>query len=221
MKQQIENDFFREYAATSTHFGGGSITYDKQSYFLYKRLLDILFSLIGIFISLPIILTFIIIIRLETPGSAFFLQERVGLNGRYFKVIKLRSMGIDAEVNGAQWAEKNDPRVTKVGTFIRKTRIDELPQLINVLLGDMTLVGPRPERAMFTAKFNDEIPGFVTRLSVKPGLTGWAQVNGGYDLTPEEKFNYDRYYMDNQSVLFDIKIILKTVKICFTGEGSR
>lgn len=178
-------------------------------------------SLLALPIAIPIILIFIIIIKLETPGPVFFLQERVGLHGRYFKVIKLRSMGVDAEKNGAQWAAKNDPRVTKVGAFIRKTRIDELPQLFNVLKGDMSLVGPRPERPMFTAQFNDEIPGFIDRLQVKPGITGWAQVNGGYDITPKEKLELDRYYINNMSFWLDLKIILKTIKVCITGDGAR
>ncbi|WJQ05439.1 sugar transferase [Geobacillus stearothermophilus] len=162
-----------------------------------KRFLDILLSLLALPIAIPIILIFAVIIKLETPGPAFFLQERVGLHGKYFKVIKLRSMGVNAEQNGAQWAAKNDPRVTKVGAFIRKTRIDELPQLFNVLKGDMSLIGPRPERPMFTAQFNEEIPGFIDRLQVKPGITGWAQVNGGYDITPKEKLELDRYYINN------------------------
>ena len=167
------------------------------------------------------ILIFAVIIKLETPGPAFFLQERVGLHGKYFKVIKLRSMGVNAEKNGAQWATKNDPRVTKVGAFIRKTRIDELPQLFNVLKGDMSLIGPRPERPMFTAQFNEEIPGFIDRLQVKPGITGWAQVNGGYDITPREKLELDRYYINNMSFWLDLKIILKTIKVCITGDGAR
>ncbi|PDM38920.1 exopolysaccharide biosynthesis polyprenyl glycosylphosphotransferase [Parageobacillus toebii] len=186
-----------------------------------KRVLDILLSLLALPIAIPIILIFAVIIKLETPGPAFFLQERVGLHGKYFKVIKLRSMGVNAEKNGAQWATKNDPRVTRVGAFIRKTRIDELPQLFNVLKGDMSLIGPRPERPMFTAQFNEEIPGFIDRLQVKPGITGWAQVNGGYDITPREKLELDRYYIDNMSFWLDLKIILKTIKVCITGDGAR
>src|SRR5690606_10331165 len=165
-------------------------------------------------IALIIITIFAIIIKIESPGPAFFLQERVGLNGRNFLMIKLRSMRIDAEKNGAQWAAKNDPRVTKVGAFIRKTRIDELPQLFNVLKGDMSLIGPRPERPIFMEQFNKEIPGFVDRLKVRPGITGWAQVNGGYDITPKEKLELDRYYINNISFWLDLKIILKTIKVC-------
>ncbi|MEH7440153.1 sugar transferase [Neobacillus drentensis] len=193
----------------------------KNYYFVFKRVFDILFSIFGLVITAPVILMFGIFIKLETPGPVFFIQERVGLNGKNFNVLKLRSMGIDAEKNGAQWAEKNDPRVTKIGAFIRKTRIDELPQFINVIKGDMSLVGPRPERPIFTEQFNREIPGFIDRLAVKPGLTGWAQVNGGYEISPKDKLEYDRYYIKNLSITMDIIIILKTVKVCVTGNGAR
>jgi exopolysaccharide biosynthesis polyprenyl glycosylphosphotransferase len=217
-----KNDFFKEYAAAiDTQYIIRNQKASVKYYPYIKRLLDILLSLLALPIAIPIILIFAVIIKLETPGPAFFLQERVGLHGKYFKVIKLRSMGVDAEKNGAQWATKNDPRVTKVGAFIRKTRIDELPQLFNVLKGDMSLVGPRPERPMFTAQFNEEIPGFIDRLQVKPGITGWAQVNGGYDITPKEKLELDRYYINNMSFWLDLKIILKTIKVCITGDGAR
>jgi exopolysaccharide biosynthesis polyprenyl glycosylphosphotransferase len=215
-----KNDFFKEYAvAIDTQYINQKANIKYYPY--VKRFLDILLSLLALPIAIPIILIFAVIIKLETPGPAFFLQERVGLHGKYFKVIKLRSMGVNAEKNGAQWATKNDPRVTKVGAFIRKTRIDELPQLFNVLKGDMSLIGPRPERPMFTAQFNEEIPGFIDRLQVKPGITGWAQVNGGYDITPKEKLELDRYYINNMSFWLDLKIILKTIKVCITGDGAR
>jgi exopolysaccharide biosynthesis polyprenyl glycosylphosphotransferase len=217
-----KNDFFKEYAAAiDTQYIIRNQKASVKYYPYIKRLLDILLSLLALPIAIPIILIFAVIIKLETPGPAFFLQERVGLHGKYFKVIKLRSMGVNAEKNGAQWATKNDPRVTRVGAFIRKTRIDELPQLFNVLKGDMSLIGPRPERPMFTAQFNEEIPGFIDRLQVKPGITGWAQVNGGYDITPREKLELDRYYIDNMSFWLDLKIILKTIKVCITGDGAR
>lgn len=217
-----KNDFFKEYAvAIDTQYIIRNQKANLKYYPYIKRFLDILLSLLALPIAIPIILIFAVIIKLETPGPAFFLQERVGLHGKYFKVIKLRSMGVNAEKNGAQWATKNDPRVTKVGAFIRKTRIDELPQLFNVLKGDMSLIGPRPERPMFTAQFNEEIPGFIDRLQVKPGITGWAQVNGGYDITPREKLELDRYYINNMSFWLDLKIILKTIKVCLTGDGAR
>lgn len=217
-----KNDFFKEYAvAIDTQYIIRAQKANVKYYPYIKRFLDILLSLLALPIAIPIILIFAVIIKLETPGPAFFLQERVGLHGKYFKVIKLRSMKVNAEKNGAQWAAKNDPRVTKVGAFIRKTRIDELPQLFNILKGDMSLIGPRPERPMFTAQFNEEIPGFIDRLQVKPGITGWAQVNGGYDITPKEKLELDRYYINNMSFWLDLKIILKTIKVCITGDGAR
>ncbi|MCU5282937.1 sugar transferase, partial [Bacillus cereus] len=169
-------------------------------YFTLKNTADFLMALLGLVILSPILLLFVLAIKLESNGPAFFLQERVGLNGRVFNIIKLRSMYIDAEKNGAQWAKKNDARVTKIGAFIRRTRIDEIPQLINMLKGDMSLVGPRPERPIFTEQFNKEIPGFKNRIVVKPGITGWAQVNGGYDISPKEKLEFDIYYIKNLSL---------------------
>ncbi|MEC3462764.1 exopolysaccharide biosynthesis polyprenyl glycosylphosphotransferase [Bacillus thuringiensis] len=193
----------------------------SKIYLGIKYLLDVMFSLVGLILLMPVILIFSILIILESPGSPFYLQERLGLNGKRFKVIKLRSMRNDAEKNGAKWAEKNDPRVTKIGLFIRKTRIDELPQLFNILKGDMSLVGPRPERPIFTDKFERDIPGFKKRLEVKPGLTGWAQVNGGYEITPKEKLNLDVYYINHASIILDFKIIIKTVRVVITGDGAR
>ncbi|MGE7636514.1 sugar transferase [Peribacillus frigoritolerans] len=190
-------------------------------YFALKNISDFTLALIGLIVTLPILLLFSLAIILETKGPAFFLQERVGKNGKLFYIIKLRSMYTNAEKNGAQWATKNDPRVTKVGFFIRKTRIDELPQLINILKGDMSLIGPRPERQIFTEQFNKEILGFKSRLAVKPGITGWAQVNGGYDITPKEKLILDLHYIKNLSFIIDIKIIFKTIKVVFSGDGAR
>jgi exopolysaccharide biosynthesis polyprenyl glycosylphosphotransferase len=218
--QEDDLNFFHEYAKTSIH-SQQNTTIQENQYLHVKRFQDVIFSIIGLMVTLPVIIVFTILIKLETSGPAFFLQERVGINGRYFKIIKLRSMNVDAEKNGAQWAIKQDPRVTRVGYFIRKTRIDELPQLWNVLVGEMSLIGPRPERPIFTAEFNEKFPGFVDRLKIKPGLTGWAQVNGGYDITPDQKLQYDLYYIDNISFLMDIKIFIKTIKVCLTGEGSR
>ncbi|GAB6433327.1 sugar transferase [Bacillus cereus] len=147
-----------------------------------KRLFDIIFSLILLLLAIPIMLFFCIMIAFETAGSPIYFQERLGINGRKFNVLKLRSMVKDAELNGPQWANENDSRITKVGSFIRKTRIDELPQLLNILKGDMSFVGPRPEREYFYKQFDAYIPEFKDRLIVKPGLTGWAQINGGYNL---------------------------------------
>jgi lipopolysaccharide/colanic/teichoic acid biosynthesis glycosyltransferase len=130
-------------------------------------------------------------------------------------------MCLNAEETGIQWAQKNDSRVTKVGRFIRKTRLDELPQLINVLKGDMSIVGPRPERPYFVEEFSRNIPKFNERLVVRPGITGWSQINGGYELSPEEKLHKDLFYINNQSILLDMRIIFKTIKIILTFEGAR
>ncbi len=151
----------------------------------------------------------------------FYSQERVGKDGKIFKIYKLRSMVCNAEENGAQWAINNDPRITKVGGFIRKKRIDEIPQLFNVIKGDMSIIGPRPERPTFTEEFNKEISGFINRLQIKPGITGWAQVNGGYEITPIEKWELDMYYIENKSIKLDLLIIFKTIEIVLTGVGAR
>lgn len=190
-------------------------------YPITKRVFEIIFSITFLIVTLPVLVLTAIAIKLESKGPVFYKQERVGLHGKPFYIVKLRSMRVDAEKNGPQWASKNDPRVTRVGRFIRKTRIDEIPQLINVLKGDMSLIGPRPERPMFTEKFAAEIPGFKKRLLVKPGLTGWAQVNGGYDMTPKEKFELDMYYIKRQSFALDMRILLRTVWVVLTGNGAR
>ncbi len=189
---------------------------------VWKRFWDIIFGLIGLIISIPFIFIFGIIIKLTSKGPIFFKQERVGYMGKTFDVIKLRSMRNDAEAKtGAVWAQKNDPRVTAVGRFMRKTRIDELPQFWNVLKGDMSMIGPRPERPELTEKFYKQWPGFPQRLRIIPGITGYAQVNGGYDISPEEKCHLDNYYIENYSFTFDIKIALETIKTMFTGDGAR
>ena len=194
----------------------GNILFD-----IYQRVLDIVLSVIGILIGIPLMIVFGILIKVEDNGPITYKQERLGKGGKKFYIYKLRSMRTDAEKFGAQWAEKDDPRITKVGKFIRKTRIDEIPQLFNILKGDMSIIGPRPERPSFTEEFNQEIPGFINRLAVKPGLTGWAQVNGGYEITPREKLIEDIYYIKNRSILLDLKILFKTVKVVLTGDGAR
>ena len=194
----------------------------KNDYLPLKRLFDIL-SASGLMVATsPIVLLFGILVKMETPGKMFYTQERVGYMGKRFKVTKLRSMYTDAEKNsGAVWASKNDSRVTKVGKFIRKTRIDELPQLWNVIKGDMSMIGPRPERPELTEKFSREVKDFEQRLRVLPGLTGYAQVHGGYDVTPKEKYKLDKYYMDNISLKEDLKIIFETIRVVLTGDGGR
>ncbi|WP_436677553.1 sugar transferase [Lactiplantibacillus plantarum] len=187
-----------------------------------KRIFDLTVGLIGTVLSSPIVLVFAILVKLTSKGPAFYKQERVGLMGKSFNVIKLRSMYQNAEARtGTVWAQKNDPRITPVGRFMRKTRVDELPQFWNVLKGDMSLVGPRPERPVLTEEFSQQFTDFPKRLRIIPGITGYAQINGGYDITPDAKCKLDNYYIEHFSVWFDIKILLGTVKIVFTGDGAR
>jgi exopolysaccharide biosynthesis polyprenyl glycosylphosphotransferase len=176
-------------------------------------------------VSWPLMLVTAVAIRLESRGPVLYRQERVGLNGVNFKVIKFRSMRTDAEKDGKpRWASKNDDRVTRVGRFIRKVRIDELPQLFNVLMGEMSMVGPRPERQYFVDDLVSKIPYFAVRHSVKPGVTGWAQVRYEYGSTIEdsvEKLQYDLYYVKNHSLFLDLLIMLETVAVVLTGKGAR
>ncbi|WP_436629432.1 sugar transferase [Latilactobacillus sakei] len=194
----------------------------QHPYMPMKHVLDVVFASIILLITSPVILLFMLLIRLDTPGNVFYSQERVGLMGKKFKVTKLRSMydGIEKK-SGAMWAQKNDPRVTKIGHFMRKTRIDELPQLWSVIKGDMSLIGPRPERPNFTEQFSKEYPGFEQRLRIKPGLSGYAQVHGGYDITPGEKAQLDVYYIEHYGFWLDLKIFFETIKTVLTGEGAR
>lgn len=193
----------------------------KPLYDFIKRIFDIIICLFALIVTFPIILVTCILVVIESKGSPIYSQERLGKDGVEFKIYKIRSMYSDAEKHGPKWADKYDDRVTKVGRVIRKTRIDELPQLINVLKGEMTIVGPRPERSIFTAQFEHETPGFINRLLVKPGLTGLAQVNGGYDIDYKEKLKFDMEYIKNRGIIIDLKIIIKTFSIVFTGEGAR
>ena len=193
----------------------------SHSYLVFKRIIDLIIGIIGCVVTSPIILITCILVRIESKGNPIYYQKRVGLNNKEFNIYKIRSMVSDAEVSGAKWATKNDARVTTIGKFIRKTRIDELPQFLNILKGDMTIIGPRPEREIFYKEFEKTISNFRDRLKIKPGLTGYAQVNGGYDITPEEKLKLDLYYINNVSFGLDIKIIFKTIGIVITGEGAR
>ena len=187
-----------------------------------KRLLDLFFAmLIGIFAA-PVIILAAIIVKLESKGPIFFIQERIGEGNRKFNIVKFRSMTTDAEKNGPQWASKNDNRVTKFGKIMRATRIDELPQLWNVLRGEMSFVGPRPEREFFIQQLEKEIPYYNLRHTVKPGLTGWAQVMYPYGASVEDayrKLQYDLYYIKHHSIPFDVKVLLKTVTIVIFGKG--
>lgn len=186
-----------------------------------KSSIEFIFSLLLLIIAVPICILACIAIYVELHVNPIYTQKRVGLNGRVFKIYKLRSMYIDAEKDGPKWASENDERITKVGRIIRKTRIDELPQLVNILKRDMSFIGPRPERPEFIKEFIKYIPDFNDRLLVKPGITGWAQVNGGYSLTPKEKLEFDKYYIKNRGFKLDLLILIKTIIVIFTSNGAR
>jgi len=192
-----------------------------RRYLTHKRVFDVILSAVFLVILFIPMIIIGAVVKADSAGPALFTQERLGLNGKPFVMYKFRSMKINAEKRGPQWSAREDPRCTRVGRFLRKTRLDELPQLINILKGDMSFVGPRPERAFFYHKFSEYIPDFGKRLSVIPGLTGWAQVNGGYELEPEEKLKYDLEYIRQRSVRMDLLCILMTVRVVLTGKGAR
>ncbi len=189
-----------------------------------KRAMDILISAALLAFLGPFLLLVAIAIKLDSPGPVFYKQRRTGMNGRVFDVIKFRSMVTDAEKNGAQFASKNDSRVTALGRILRKTRIDEIPQAINVLRGEMSFVGPRPERPEMIETLERHIPHYHDRHAIKPGITGWAQVEYEYGASVEdarEKLKYDLYYIKNFSIVFDLIILLKTVRVTLFGIGAR
>ena len=190
-------------------------------YGLAKRTADIVVSLLVAVLGILPMLIIALLIKLDSKGPVIFKQERLGKDGNPFVMYKFRSMCETAEENGPQWAERDDDRCTRVGAFLRKTRLDELPQFWNILRGDMSLVGPRPERPYFYDEFEKYIHGFHNRLAVRPGLTGWAQVRGGYDLLPEEKIVFDMEYIAAMSVRMDLRCIIRTVRLIFTHEGAR
>jgi sugar transferase (PEP-CTERM system associated) len=190
-----------------------------------KRVFDIVVSAGLLILAAPVMILAAIMIAIESGSPVIYRQERVGLGGRTFTVLKFRSMALDAEKDGkATWAAVNDARITKIGRLLRRTRIDELPQLINVIRGEMSFVGPRPERPEFVAMLTEQIPFYAARNSVKPGLTGWAQVRYSYGATIEQsvrKLEYDLYYVKNHSLLLDLVILLETVRVVLLGEGAR
>jgi lipopolysaccharide/colanic/teichoic acid biosynthesis glycosyltransferase len=211
-------------------------------YDLWRRVLDLAVALVGILILLPIGLVFAVLIKIDSPGPVFFVQERVGRNrrrtrgyfrrerrgrslaGKPFLMYKFRTMYADAEAQtGPVWAEENDPRITRVGQFLRRTRLDEIPQLLNILIGDMTLIGPRPERPHFVEQLQQVIPDYTRRLEVKPGLTGLAQVRVGYDTSVDDvkrKVEHDLKYIDHRSLWLDLYILWQTVWVVITGRGA-
>lgn len=188
-----------------------------------KRTMDIAFSFAILLAALPALLLAMLAIKLDSPGPIFYSQERIGQYGRRFRVFKLRSMRTDAEMAGPQWAGKQDSRITKVGKFLRKSRLDEVPQLWCVFNGDMALVGPRPEREFFIEKLRDQVPLYMRRLKMKPGLTGWAQVTLGYDNSIEDvkkKVMADLWYFENMSLALDLQILVRTIWVVLTGKGA-
>jgi sugar transferase (PEP-CTERM system associated) len=191
---------------------------------LTKRVTGFGLSFVGLALLSPLILMILILIKIESRGPVFYRQERVGENKEVFKLLKFRSMVENAEANGPVWAQANDKRVTRVGRWIRKWRLDEIPQMFNVLKGDMSFVGPRPERPYFVETLRKEIPYYDRRFSVKPGITGWAQVKyryGASKIDALEKLKYDLYYIKNLSPLFDLLIIFETIKVVLFGKGAR
>jgi sugar transferase (PEP-CTERM system associated) len=192
---------------------------------LVKRTLDICVGILGFLLSLPIMLAVALAVKLDSKGPVLYRQLRVGWKGEHFEILKFRSMRVDAETkNGAQWATVNDPRVTRIGKSLRKFRLDELPQFINVIRGDMSFVGPRPERPGFVSALREEIPYYEERHSVRPGLTGWAQVQYPYGASVDDayrKLEYDLFYLKNMSLLFDCAIIFQTVRIVLAGRHGR
>lgn len=195
---------------------------EKRLYELLKRTSDLILALLGTAVLLVLLPVITLTIKSSSPGPVFYRQRRVGKEGRIFEVIKFRTMVQNAEQNGAVWAQKKDPRVTKIGRFLRKTRLDELPQAWNILKGQMSVVGPRAERPEFVEKLKKEIPFYEERLMVRPGLSGWAQVNYGKDLDSndtKEKLQYDLYYIKNRSFTADLAVVLKTIKTVLSATG--
>lgn len=192
---------------------------------IMKRMFDIFLSLIFLTLTFPLLAVTALLIKLESSGPIFYRQKRVGRQGRVFNVIKFRSMYNDAERDGQpKWAKRTDPRITFVGHFIRRSRIDEIPQILNVLLGHMSFVGPRPERPYFVRELHEQIPLYNIRHNVRPGITGWAQVNYPYGASVEDarrKLSYDIYYVKNCGLFLDLVIILQTVRVVLSGDGAR
>jgi len=218
-------EFSQEIPVTITNpfwFLGGLRNAQKQGYEFIKRAIElVLSSILGLF-CLPFLPCILFGIKLTSSGPIFYAQKRVGKNGKEFTLFKFRTMTNDAEKDGPQWSKKNDSRVTMIGKFLRHTHLDEIPQLWNIFRGELSLIGPRPERPEFTQELEREIPYYALRSLVRPGLTGWAQINYCYGSSREDaikKLAYDLYYIKNRSILLDIKIFLKTVAFLFRGEG--
>lgn len=191
---------------------------------LVKPVVEILFTLILFVLFMPVMVVIALLIKIDSHGHIFYTQERIGKDGKGFTIIKFRTMVENAELTtGAVYSSDNDLRITKIGKFLRKWRLDEIPQLLNVIKGEMSLVGPRPERHVFIREFEEKIPFYTQRLAVRPGLTGWAQVKYPYASSieqTEEKLQYDLYYIKNMSFMLDFVVLLKTIKVIFFGSGK-
>ncbi len=200
---------------------------NSQTLRIYKRvrrIVETALAVVGFVVSLPVMLVTALLIKLESHGPVLYVQERVGMNNRTFRIVKLRSMHVDAERGGPVWAKEADDRVTRVGRVIRTLRVDELPQFVNVIRGDMSFIGPRPERPVFVSELEQAIPYYSQRHLVKPGLTGWAQIRYPYGASVAdslEKLQYDLYYIKNQSPVLDAFILFETVRIVIFGRGAR
>jgi sugar transferase (PEP-CTERM system associated) len=189
-----------------------------------KRAIDVAIALCGLVLLAPLMVCIAVLIKLDSPGPVIYRQTRVGLRGHPYVILKFRSMVQDAEKSGPRWAEVGDPCISRVGKWIRKTRIDELPQLINVLYGEMSLVGPRPERPVFVQQLRERIPYYDLRHTVRPGITGWAQTRFRYGASVEDslvKLQYDLYYVKNMSLALDLRILVETARVVLCGEGAR
>ena len=214
---------------TMVLFGGGFlgmiIGFIRKTYAVTKRILDVIAAVIGSIILSPLFLLTALLVKLASKGPVLYSQVRVGKDGRLFKIYKFRTMKVDAEKDtGPVWAAENDHRLTSIGGFLRKVHVDELPQLINIIKGDMSLIGPRPERPVFVEKFKEEIKDYGKRLHVKPGITGLAQVWYRYDETIEDvkkKLKYDLFYVKKMCLQADFNIIMRTFRVVVTGEGAR
>jgi len=215
--------------ATVMLFGGGFLgviaSFLRRTYAAMKRLFDMIAAYLGFVILAPLFIVMAVLIKLTSKGPIIYSQERVGRNGQIFKIFKFRTMKVDAEKDtGPVWAAANDNRLTPIGGFLRKTHIDEIPQLINIIKGEMSLIGPRPERPVFVDQFEEIIPNYTKRLEVKPGITGLAQVWHRYDETIEDvkkKLKYDLLYVRKICFLADFRIFFRTFRVVLTGEGAR
>ena len=207
----------------SAHFQTATIESPpgKPVYEISKRAFDLTLALLLMVVMIVPMLVIVILIRMDSKGRAIYKQTRLGKGEKPFTIYKFRTMYQDAEKTGIRWAALNDQRCTRLGKLLRHSHLDELPQLVNIIAGQMSFVGPRPERPEFYDIFDTYIDGFRQRTMVKPGLTGLAQVNGGYELLPEEKIVYDLYYIENRSVAMDVKCIIKTFSVVFCGKGVR